>query len=40
VLERAFEYWRNIDKTAGDRIHAATLDKRQPMSNGGRRAET
>jgi catalase len=20
VLERAFEYWRNIDKTIGDRI--------------------
>ena len=40
VLQRAFEYWRNIDKTAGDRIHAATLDKRQPMSNGGLRAGT
>jgi catalase len=40
VLQRAFEYWRNIDKTTGDRIHAATLDKRQPMSNGGLRAGT
>ena len=22
VLERAFEYWRNIDKETGDRIEA------------------
>ena len=28
VLQRAFQYWRNIDKTVGDRIEAATLEKR------------
>jgi hypothetical protein len=26
VLRRAFEYWRNVDKTIGDRIEAATLE--------------
>jgi catalase len=25
VRQRAFEYWRNIDKAVGDRIEAATL---------------
>ena len=30
VLQRAFEYWRNIDKTVGDRIDAATVRKRTP----------
>ena len=29
VLRRAFEYWRNVDKTIGDRIEAATLEQRQ-----------
>ncbi len=28
VLQRAFEYWRNIDKAVGDRIEGATLEKR------------
>ena len=28
VLQRAFEYWRNIDKAVGDRIDAATMRKR------------
>jgi catalase len=26
VLERAFEYWKNIDKETGDRIEAAVRD--------------
>ena len=26
VLHRAFEYWRNIDKTVGDQIEVATLE--------------
>ena len=26
---RVFEYWRNIDKAIGDRIEAATLEKRK-----------
>ena len=26
VLRRAFEYWRNVDKTIGDQIEAATLE--------------
>ena len=30
VLQRAFEYWRNIDKAVGDRIEAATVHKRTP----------
>jgi catalase len=24
VLERAFEYWRNVDQSLGDRVAAAT----------------
>ena len=28
IRQRAFEYWRNIDKAIGDRIEAATLEKR------------
>jgi catalase len=27
VLQRAFEYWRNIDKAVGDRIEAAALER-------------
>ena len=26
VLQRAFEYWRSVDKTVGDQIEAATLE--------------
>ena len=29
VLQRAFDYWRNIDKVVGDRIEAAALEKRR-----------
>ena len=29
VRQRAFEYWRNIDKVLGDRIEAAALEKRR-----------
>ena len=29
VLERAFAYWRNIDKAVGDHIEAATLEGRK-----------
>ncbi len=29
VLQRAFEYWRSIDKVVGDRIEAATMAKRR-----------
>ncbi len=29
ILERVFEYWRNIDKAIGDRIEAATLEVRE-----------
>jgi catalase len=29
VLQRAFEYWRNIDKAVGDRIEVETLAKRR-----------
>jgi catalase len=29
VLERAFEYWRSIDKSVGDSIEAATPEKRR-----------
>jgi catalase len=29
VLQRAFEYWRNIDRTVGDRIEAAALERRR-----------
>jgi catalase len=28
ILQRAFEYWRNIDKPTGEKIEAATLEKR------------
>jgi catalase len=28
ILQRAYEYWRKIDKPIGDRIEAATQDKR------------
>jgi catalase len=28
ILQRAYQYWRNIDKPIGDRIEAATQDKR------------
>jgi catalase len=28
ILQRAFQYWRQIDKTVGDRIEAATHEKR------------
>jgi catalase len=27
VLLRAFEYWRNVDKTLGDRIEQGVRDK-------------
>ena len=29
VLQRAFEYWRSIDKSVGDRITTLTLEKRR-----------
>ena len=29
VRQRAFEYWRNIDKAVGDRIEAAALERRR-----------
>jgi catalase len=29
VLERAFEYWRNSDKAAGDHIESAMLERRK-----------
>ena len=29
ILARVFEYWRNIDKAIGDRIEAATNEKRK-----------
>jgi catalase len=29
VLQRAFEYWRNIDKAMGDRIEVLTIEKRR-----------
>jgi catalase len=29
VLQRAFEYWRNIDKALGDRIEALAIKKRR-----------
>ena len=29
VLQRAFEYWRNIDKGVGDRIEALAIEKRR-----------
>jgi catalase len=29
ILQRVFEYWRNIDKAIGDRIEAACLEKRR-----------
>jgi catalase len=29
VLQRAFEYWRNIDRTVGDRIEAVALERRR-----------
>lgn len=28
VLQRAFQYWRNVDKNLGDKIEAAVLGKR------------
>jgi catalase len=28
ILQRAFEYWRNIDKSIGDKIEAATNEKK------------
>jgi catalase len=28
ILQRAFEYWRNIDKPIGEKIEAATLEKK------------
>ncbi|MGH3414150.1 MAG: catalase-related domain-containing protein [Marmoricola sp.] len=27
VLERAFDYWRNVDKDVGDRIEAGVREK-------------
>ncbi len=35
VLDRAFEYWRNIDKTIGDRIEAATTASNPTVQAGG-----
>lgn len=29
VLQRVFEYWRNIDKDLGNRIEAVVLEKRR-----------
>lgn len=29
VLTRAFDYWRNIDKTIGDRIEKGVRDKQK-----------
>ncbi len=29
ILARVFQYWRNIDKSIGDRIEAAALEKRK-----------
>jgi catalase len=28
ILQRAFQYWRNIDKQTGDKIEASTIAKR------------
>ena len=39
ILQRAYEYWRNIDKSIGDRIAIATQDKRSSRAgdkSGGR----
>jgi len=27
ILQRAFQYWRNVDKTLGDRVEAAVRAK-------------
>ena len=35
VLDRAFEYWRNIDNTIGDRIEAATAASKSNARVGG-----
>ena len=29
ILQRVFEYWRNIDKAIGDRVETACLEKRK-----------
>ena len=29
ILQRAFDYWRNIDKAIGDRIKDGALEKRK-----------
>jgi catalase len=29
ILQRVFEYWRNIDKAIGERVEAACLEKRK-----------
>ena len=33
VLERAYQYWRNIDKRVGDRIEQAASDTRRDPRN-------
>ena len=38
VLERAFEYWRNVDKDLGDRIEAGVRAKAGREGPQGRRA--
>ena len=40
VLARAFEYWRSIDKTIGDRIEAATTASNTTVQAGGRGRRT
>jgi hypothetical protein len=29
VLQRLFEYWRNVDKAIGDRVECACLENRK-----------
>jgi len=35
VLERAFEYWRNIDKDTGDKVVAAKKNETDPSRRAG-----
>jgi catalase len=41
ILQRAFEYWRNIDKPTGERIEAAAVEKRSvgAVERGGARLD-
>ena len=38
ILQRAFEYWRNVDKDLGDRIEAGVRAKQDEKDPEGRRA--